>query len=138
MKCHAHVVTSNVFTGSSYISQMSNKLIKLEICFTLRVISSRLDLYRHAARSRFCVPGYENSSEIVGNRRYSSPFGVRSESVRNLSFVSDRCSRTQDQQKPDRAACRSIEPGRNLSQNKSKTQGKFIVLLIYLSGTSET
>ena len=37
-----------------------------------------------------------------------------------------------DVPKPDRAAGRSIEPGRNRSQNKSRTQDIFIGLSIYL------
>ena len=42
-----------------------------------------------------------------------------------------------DPQKPDRAAYRSVEPGRNRSKSKSRTQGKFIVLSIYLLDTCE-
>ena len=103
---------------------------------------------RQAARSGFCWAGYQshphvlvfvgsgyqNSSEIVRNSgSVRSPFG-------NCRIVIPRPHKNQSarmtlvpvypaQQKPDRAACRSIEPGRNRSQNKSKTQGKFIVFI---------
>ena len=42
-----------------------------------------------------------------------------------------------DPQKPGRVPCRSIEPGKNRSQNKNRTQGKFIVLSIYWTHACE-
>ena len=85
---------------------------------------------------QLCRSGYENSSEIF-------PFGERSEFVWNPS---DRHSQTP--QKPERADESRTQTHRNqtarpigrsgyCSQNKSTTQGKFIVLSIYLLDTSK-
>ena len=95
----------------------------------LRAISSRR-IDRPAVRSGFCGSGYEKVWR-----------SSCSESVRNPS---DR--HTQTPQKPERAADSSTQTHRNqttrpvhrsgyCSQDKTKTQGKFTVLLKYLLDT---
>ena len=118
-------------TGSSYIlSRMCPITINLPcvlLLFCERFLRGSTQSNLQAARSGFCRSGFverseflRSTSESVGS---SYPDPTKTITRARLSYPAE--------QKPDRVACRSIEPGRNRSQNKSKTQGKFIVLSIY-------
>ena len=116
------------------------------LLFCERFLPGSID--RQAARSGFCWAGYTGTRVIralwflwgLGITIRQFPNGLRTLpeflTISELFWYPDPTkTRTRGwlwypaQQKPDRAACRPIEPKRIRLQNKSKTQGKFIVFI---------